>query len=73
MKTQKEKAEEIFIKMLSNTFEQNETDECRHTAKQCSIDCVDEIIESFSLCDENWRIRMLLFWNEVKIELQKYD
>lgn len=70
--TSKEKADEIFIDMLSNTFDHNESNECRHTAKMCALIAIDEIIncdlESTILGDGSWT-NPQKYWKEVKEEI----
>lgn len=63
----KEKAKEIYLKMLNETFEHNDIKECEHTAKLCALIAVDEILKvgnviiSYNATD---------YWQEVKTEIE---
>jgi hypothetical protein len=61
--TPKEKAEDLLMK-FSNPF-----------AKSSSIIAVDEILSDYKnyLLHENTDYKGLMYWKEVKQELEKYD
>lgn len=59
---QKEKAIEIYLKMLNETFAHNDKSECEHTAKQCAFILVDEILKDSSNTN---------YWQDVKQEIEK--
>jgi len=65
--TPKEEAEEIFVEMLSCTFDHNTTSEVKHTAKQASLVLVDKIIS----LHKKLALDTLEFYIEVKKELEK--
>ena len=59
----KEKAEKLFITMLSYVS--------RNEAKQCALIAVDEIIYEHNLHLTQFGHDRILFWKEVKQELEK--
>ena len=59
----KEKAEKLFITMLSYVS--------RNQAKQCALIAVDEIIYEHNLHLTQFGHECILFWKEVKQELEK--
>ena len=64
--TPKEKAKELFEKMLY--CYQGHIDE--YTAKQCALIAVNEVIEA--LHENTWQNRLIInYWQEVKHELEK--
>jgi hypothetical protein len=67
--TPKEKAEELVLKYLkidNNTKEWFNT----HLAKQCSLIAVDELIKEQTMW-QNGEVNPVLYWQEVKNELNK--
>jgi hypothetical protein len=64
----KEKAKDLFEIYLWETG--NET-----FAKNCSLVAVDEILSDYKnyLLHENTNYKGLMYWKEVKQELEKYD
>lgn len=71
MTAEKAKAEELYNKIYFRLPNKMSGVSKRLYSKMFSNIMVDEIIKSFSLCDENWRIRILLFWKEVQNEINK--
>jgi hypothetical protein len=74
--TPKEKAEELFYKMLSTDKLDDYSFVGSKVAKQCALICVDEIIESTKTSTYNgkedsdgWYIDT--YWQEVKQEIEK--
>lgn len=70
MSSPKEKAQDIFNKMLF--CYQGHIDE--YTAKQCALVAVDEIIKSDMLIDEDTYVMTpsyLQYWLQVKREIEK--
>lgn len=69
--TPKEKAEELFYKMSTNSSDEDH--HCSHyVAKNCSLIAIDEIFKTVSMCipylDESTYSE---YWNEVKQEIEK--
>jgi hypothetical protein len=82
--TPKEKAQELFDKYykLFNNFPNYQyvienlntiQDEKLYTAKQCSLIAVDEILSDYKnyLLHENTEYKGLMYWQEVKQEIEK--
>jgi len=68
--TPKEKAEELFYKMLSTDNVDDYSFVGSKVAKQCALICVDEIIEALSF--HNWQNRNEIeYYEEVKQEIEK--
>jgi hypothetical protein len=70
--TPKEKANEIFSKMYNEVYDSYET-EIGFIAKQCALIAVDEILSDYKnyLLHENTDYKGLMYWKEVKQELEK--
>jgi hypothetical protein len=73
--TPKEKAEDLYRIMLSNTPNQEFTNaRVDLIAKDCALTAVDEIIKVFN--PENWGLEMdnafesIKYWQEVKKEIE---
>ena len=60
----KEKAEKLFITMLSYVS--------RNEAKQCALIAIDEIIYEHNLHLTQFGHERVLFWKEVKQELENF-
>jgi hypothetical protein len=70
--TPKHKAEELFDKMSTNNGD--EYHHCtKYVAIQCALIAVDEILSDYKnyLLHENTEYKGLMYWNEVKQEIQK--
>lgn len=71
MMTPKEKAEELVEKMLgdNNHYLNKNIEIDKLIAKQCALDCVDEILESIChIAGEHLRVK---YWYEVKQEINQ--
>ena len=66
--TPKEKAEQLFVKFSGNTVHYD-------SAKQCALIVVNEVIleqcKSSELKDPRYQDERLMYWNEVKQEIEK--
>jgi len=69
-----DKAKELISKMLQYQMIVNDEEYSLNNAKQCALICVDEIINTFIpknkpnyVCDE------IIFWQEVKQEINNYE
>ena len=68
--TSKEKAEELFYKMLSTDKVDNYSFVGSKVAKQCALIAVDEILEALE--EHQWQNRHVTeYWEEVKQEIEK--
>jgi hypothetical protein len=70
--TPKEKANEIFSKMYNEVYDSYGT-EIGFIAKQCALIAVDEILSDYKnyLFHANTEYKGLMYWKEVKQELEK--
>jgi hypothetical protein len=68
--TPKEKAIQIYTKMYNEIYTSYGTD---FVAKQCAIIAVDEILNDYKnyLLHANTEYKGLMYWKEVKNELEK--
>ena len=63
----KDKARELIDNFQKYVHECNNSD-----AKQCALIAADEIIEEVrEYCDDNFHQDRLVYWQEVKIEIEK--
>ncbi len=66
--TSKEKAEELFYKMLSTDKVDDYSFVGSKVAKQCALICVDEIICNI---EDDYTCTEFQYWQEVKQEIEK--
>lgn len=73
--TPQEKAEELFKKAKDCQWSDAEYGMDDTTAKQCALICVDQIIleqcKSSELKDPRYQDERLMYWNQVKQEIDK--
>jgi hypothetical protein len=65
--TPKEKAKELVDKMYWHFRTIADSDIC----KQCALIAVNEIIEELLECGEVWMKSRIIYWQEVKQEIEK--
>jgi hypothetical protein len=66
--TAKDKAKELYEKMYWHFRTKADSDIC----EQCALIAVDEIIEEVrEYCDDNFHQDRLVYWQEVKSEIEK--
>jgi hypothetical protein len=74
--TPRAKADQLLIKFKMSECTQGYNDvRDIHAANRCAIIAVDEILSDYKnyLLHENTDYKGLMYWKEVKQELEKYD